>query len=124
MPRGGGAADDELAACSYAPRDPDPRVRAPSRATSTSRLITHVAGDVTTSTTAWMSAIVALEDRVERELAEAGDDEDLLGDDGAGDQDAELQADDRDHGRSGCCAARGARSPTRSGSPLARAVRT
>src|SRR5215212_7429989 len=40
--------------------------------------------------------VVALEDRVDRQLAEAGQTEDPFGDDGAGDQRAELQADDRD----------------------------
>ena len=59
---------------------------------STTRLTTTYP-TAATSTTPCRSGVVALVDRVDRQTAEAGDDEDLLGDHSAGDECTELQPD-------------------------------
>src|SRR4051812_40608598 len=52
-------------------------------------------GDRDHEDTALRQRVVSLVDRVEQELSDAGPAEDELGDDGAGEQDAELKAEDR-----------------------------
>ena len=76
------------------------------------------------STTPCTSGIVAREDGVDDEAADARQGEDVLGDDGAADQRAELQAEHGDHRDERVLAARGRGSRATPTAPLARAVRT